>query len=110
NARSLDNIGWQLNAGLECFETIAQLFKRVQLHVGALAAIAIFVGNEVKALAGRLFFERVAHAAFGHHDEFFGALLPAPVDDGGSGADEIGHAEHISGALRMSSDEGSRMF
>ena len=56
NACPLDDIGRKLDAGFERFETVAQFFERIQLHVRALAAIAILVGDEVEAFSGRLSF------------------------------------------------------
>ena len=45
----------QFHARFESPQTLAQFLKCVALHVRALAAIAVFIGNEMEALVRRKF-------------------------------------------------------
>src|SRR5579863_10061222 len=74
--------GRQFHAWLQIAQRVAQLFERIALHVGTLAAIALLVSNEIKFLAGRQLLKRVTDAALGHDDELLGILSGAPIDDG----------------------------
>ena len=54
-------------------QAVAQFLQRVALHVRALAAIAVLVGDEIElSCRGASLFERMLHAALGHDDEFVG--------------------------------------
>src|SRR5581483_231785 len=70
NQRAFHYLRRQLDAWLQIFETRGELLERVQLHIRALAAIAVFVRDKIKSLARRKFLERIAHSALGHDDEF----------------------------------------
>src|SRR5579885_3548243 len=55
-------------------------------------------------------FQRKTHPAFGHDNEFGRVLRCAPIDDCGSGSDEIGHEQYIARAFRMRGDQRGWMF
>src|SRR5579885_1038373 len=101
NQRAIHDLGRQFDTRPQSLQASLQLLERVQLHIRALAAVAILVRDEMKLFARRELFERIPDSALRHHDKFGSALLRAPIDDGRSGTDEIGHAQHLSGALRM---------
>src|SRR5215469_18892753 len=90
-------------------QTVAYLLERVELHIRTLAAIAVLVGDEIKLASGRELFERVADAAFRHHDDLGSVARFTPIDYGGGGAYEIGEGEHRFGTLGMRYHFGLRM-
>ena len=49
--RAPHDLGGQFHARFQVQQAVAQLLQRVELHVRALAAIAVLVGHEVEALA-----------------------------------------------------------
>src|SRR6516165_2402197 len=65
---AFDDLARQLDPRFEVLEAIPQLLERVQLHVRALAAIAVLIGHVVEALVRRHPLQRIVDAAFGHHD------------------------------------------
>jgi hypothetical protein len=50
---TLEDVVRNLDARLQIAEAIAELFEGVTLHIRALAAVAVLVGNEEEALVGR---------------------------------------------------------
>src|SRR5690349_11526119 len=79
--RALHDLARQFDPWLERLQAIAKLLERVELHVRALAAIAVLVGHVVEALVRRLSLERVVDTALRHHDELIGIAGRAPFDD-----------------------------
>ena len=59
----------QLHPGREVAQAVPQLLERVPLHIGALGAVAVLVGDEVEPLARRQLVKGVAHAALGAADK-----------------------------------------
>ena len=97
----MHNFRGKFDARLQSLKAVAELLQGVHPHVGTFATVTVFISDEVKLLAGREFFKRVADATLSHNDELVGRLSRAPIDNGRCGANEIGHAQNVAGALGM---------
>src|SRR5687767_2896575 len=77
-----DDLRIKLNSRLQFAQCIAQLFERVLTHVWALAAIAVFVLNEMESFMWRELLQRMRYAAFGHNDKLVSLRGDAMLDKG----------------------------
>ena len=89
SARCMSSAG-SSTLGCKRHQAIAQFFKRIQPHVGALAAVAVFIRDEVEALAGRELLHGKFDATFRHDYEFARGVADTVIDEGGGGSDKFG--------------------
>src|ERR1700681_2944552 len=79
--RPRDDVRGEFHPRFQVVQRLTQFFEGVAPHIGALAAITVLIGNEIKLFPRRQFFERIAHAALGHDDELLGVVRGTPVDN-----------------------------
>src|ERR1700676_856739 len=79
--RLSDDVRGEFHPRFQVVQRLAQFFEGVAPHIGALAAITVLIGNKIELFPWRKFFERMAHAALGHHDELLGIVRGTPIDN-----------------------------